>query len=301
MESVKAEIMAKVERHGASITGLEKVPWIVQARPLFDFEGVDPQCLKNLGKREDDLFEGYGLHNVAVFPDGRVEGLKTVSEQYQLVQHLDAINSTLDHIPPEFGLNKVQVITSPDGGRIWAKFCSKDNIEILPGDELTFQATLQNSADTSKVYRMLSQVLRLVCTNGLMVPDKRFDQVSIKKIHKGNMEIGDQVQTFFDNMDENLKAVGMWKRYANMKMETPQLEEVFDKLKSGPRVQDEILGLTLRGERTSVNHLLQNGNLNAWNVYGAFTQRLTDSDSLETVKINQGIKISEVFDEIVLN
>jgi len=301
MESIRTEIRTKVENLGATISGLEIVPWIVQARPLFDFEGVDPNCLQKLGKREDDLFQGAGLHNVAVFPDGRVEGLKTVSEQYQLIQHLDAINSTLDFVPAEFELEKVQILTSPDGGRVWAKFMSKNNIEILPGDSLKFQATLQNSADTSKVYRMLSQVLRLVCTNGLMLPDKRFDQASIKKIHKGNMELGDQVKVFFGSMKENLEAVSVWKKYAEKKFGIPELEEIFDSLNSGPRVQEEILGLTMRGENTSVNTLLQNGNLNAWNVYGAFTQRLTDSDSLETVKINQGLKISEAFDKMILN
>jgi len=239
------------------------------------------------------------LHNIAIFPDGRVEGLKTVSGQYNLIQHLDAINVALDYVPPEFELDKIQIITSPNGGRIWANFSSKKLIEIFPKDKLRLLATLQNSADTSKVYRFLARIMRLICTNGMEAPDSRFDQVNIRKLHKGTMDLDSQVKTFFDNMEANFEAIDVWKGYADKKINTPQLDDVFTMLEAGPRVQEEILSLTMRGENTSVQTLLQGDKLNAWNVYNAFTQRLTDSDSLESVKIEKGQKLTKAFDELI--
>ena len=55
MLQVREEIKTKVKDLGATITGLDSVPTIVQGRPLFDFVGVESDILKNLGQSEDDL------------------------------------------------------------------------------------------------------------------------------------------------------------------------------------------------------------------------------------------------------
>lgn len=299
MLETREEIKTKVEKMGATITGLENVPHIVQARPLFDFVGVDEDILKKLNQNDDDIFAGKGSHNVAVFPDGRIEDLKIVSSQYNLIQHLDAINSTLDHIPEEFKLDKIKVHVSPDGGRIWADFSSAKMIEIFPKDKLRFLATMQNSADTSKLYRMIARVMREVCTNGMEAPDSRFDQINIRKLHKGAIDMDSQIKGFFANMEENLAVVNAWKGYGEKKVAIPELESVFKMLEVGPRVQDEILNLELRGEKTSVKTLLDKNTLTAWNVYNSFTQRITDSDSLHSVKISNGQKVTQAFDDLI--
>lgn len=299
LKNLKNEIAEKCEKMNITVTGLEDVPFIVQGRPLFDFVGVDAGVLESLGQSEDDLFQGAGLYNIAVFPDGRVEGLKTVSSQYNLVQHLDAINTSLDHVPNEFELDSVDIMTSHDGGRIWAKFFSKKRVEVKKGDLVQLVSTVQNSCDASKVYRMVAQAMRLACTNGMVVPDRRFSGSTVKKLHKGGLDLEKQVSGFFKEVDQSIGALDEWKRYAEKGITEEQMTGLFEDLAIGPKVQESITSTHLRGDNTTVQALIENKNLTAWDLYNSFTQRITDSDSSEAVKIENGTKISEAFDRLV--
>jgi len=299
MKNVRNEILEKADKMGIKIFGLENVPWIVQGRPLFDFDGVDSSLIRTLGQNPGDLFESQGIMNIAIFEDGRVEGLRTVSSQYKLLQHLDAINMSLDNVPEKFELDKIDIITSPNGGRVFANMESKLSSEIVPGDKVKFRATMQNSADTSKVMRFVSGAYRLVCSNGMVAPDSRFKAADVRKMHKGTLDFHRDCKGFFDSLDESVAAIDDWKRYADVKLTAPAMEDVFKSLKVGPRVQDEILKLSLRGQENSLDSLLESDHLTAWDAYNAFTQRITDSNSLEAVKIESGTKVSTIFDKLV--
>jgi len=299
MLKLREEIKTKAEKKGVKISGLESVPYIVQGRPLYDFAGIDQNLLKELGQDEDDLFMANGLMNIAVFPDGRVEPLKTVSKQYNLIQHLDAINQVIDNVPDEYKLDKIQVHTSNNGGRILAKLFSEKKTEVKKGDMVQLVSTLQNSADTSKLYRMMASAMRLVCTNGMVAPDSRFKLETVRKLHKGNLDLNTQIKGFFENMEEVAQSLDQWKEYNKVKVDTPIMDTIFERLEVGPRVQEELLDITLKGENNSVRNLLGDGKLTAWDTYNAFTQRITESDSEEHVKVERGAKVSEFFDNLV--
>jgi len=299
MENVREEIMEKCEKKGVKISGLNKVPIIVQGRPLFDFGGVETSLLKKYNQDPDDLFMGNGFHNIALHPNGRIEGLKTVSKQYKLVQHLDAINKSLDHIPDEFELKDINVDTSPSGGKIWATFNSERKTEIKVGDLVSLQGMLQNSCDTSKLYRMMLKAMRLVCTNSMVAPDSRFNHQTVRKLHKGGLNLDQQIKGFFENMEENIAAIDGWKKYTEKQLKAPDLEKVFTQLEVGPRVQEELLNTPLRGGEGTISNLLSQNQLTAWDLYNSFTQRITDSESVESTKIESGIKVSEYFDGLL--
>lgn len=299
MKHLREEILEKAEKMNVKVSGLDDIPYIVQGRPLFDFTGVDKSVLDEYGHSENDLWASHGLHNIAIFPDGRVESLKTVSKQYKLVQHLEAINLSMDFVPEEFQLETVNVSSSYDGGRIWAKFMSKRKTEIKKGDMVQLQATLQNSCDTTKVYRMISQAYRLVCSNGMVAPDTRFDSNKIRKLHKGGLHLETQVKEFFGDVESSISAIDHWKKYTEKEIKVPELESVFQELELGPRIQEEILNTSLRGENTTIQLLLDERRLSAWDLYNSFSQRITDSNSSESVKIEQGEKISRFFDELI--
>ena len=300
MLNVRNNIMDRAASMSVEINGLDEVPWIVQGRPLFDFEGIEEETLSALGQNTEDLFLGAGKMNIAVFPNGKVEGLKIVSNQYNLLQHLDAINLALNNVPKAFQLEKIDIKTSPDGGRLWATMESGLSEEIVPGDKIKFRAVLQNSADTTKVMRFLAGAFRLVCSNGMVIPDSRFKHMDIKKAHKGSLDFEKDVAGFFGNMEASFEAVGYWKKYAQTKLDTPKLEDVFQMLECGPRVQEEIKSIPLRGQNTTLDQLINSGSSTLWDGYNAFTQRITDSDSLEAVKIDNGIKVTKAFDKMVM-
>lgn len=293
------KIQEMAEAGNVKVTGLDDIPYIVQGRPLFDFAGIDKDTLSAFGQTEDDLYQADGNFNIALFPDGRVEGLKIVSDQYQVVQHYDAILGVFENLPEHFDLQSLEIGTNPSGGRCFAKFTSGQSIEVDEGDKINYQLLMENSGDTSKRLSLKGGAWRLICSNGMRIPDNRIEQVVTKKLHKGSLSLKGEILSFMEIMDESIESMGMWKEYVNKKITAPQLEEVFTALEVGPRVQDELLELGLRGDNTSVQNELQNNRLTAWNLYNAFTQRITDSEALESVKTENGNKVAKYFDSLV--
>jgi len=63
---------------------------------LFDFGDVDTSILEKFGQDEDGLFQASGMFNIALHPDGRVEGLKTVSKQVKAQRELNTANTEIE-------------------------------------------------------------------------------------------------------------------------------------------------------------------------------------------------------------
>lgn len=296
MFTAKKEIETKAKKIGIEIKGLNDIPIIVQGRPLFDFVGIENDTLKKLGQNEDDLFQANGLMNIAVFPDGRVEGLKTVSSQYKVVQHGEAILSVLNSLPDNFGLDKIEIGVTPDGGRSFAKFTSDKFIEVKKGDKVKYQAILENSCDTTKKFFLSGGAFRMICSNGMVIPDERVEHSISRKLHKGGLDLNNEIEQFLRIMEQSIQSLDVWKQYSQKTIDAPKLETFFDYLEIGPRTSSEILETELRGENNSVAGLLEQRKLTAWDLYNSFTQRITDSDSIESTKIKNGSKIASQFD-----
>lgn len=300
MLEMRQAIETMAENRGIEVTGLDSIPTIVQGRPMFDFVGVDENMVQALGLDMDDLYVKEGRENIAIFPDGRVEGLRTVSEQYNLLQHWNAIHDVFQSLPVDFNLEKIKIVTSENGGRCFARFYSGHKIEIVKGDDIQYQLLMENSADTTTKFNLSGGAWRLICSNGMIIPDNRIEQIKKKKLHKGGLNLESEISEFLEIMETSIDSMGLWKQYTNKKLSAPQLEDVFQALEAGPRVQEEILDLDLRGEQKSVRYQLEHHDLSAWDVYNAFTQRITDSDSSELVKVERGAKVSKVLDAMVL-
>jgi len=292
-------IMEKAEKTGVKISGLDSVPLIIQGRPLFDFGDVDETILKNYGQDPDDLFMGKGLFNIALHPNGRVAGLKSVSKQYKVVQHNEAIWKLFDTLPEAFQLEKINIETTSDGGRCFAQFQSGISTEIKKGDKIQYRATMENSADTSKRYWLAGGAWRQICSNGMMAPDRRIERITSRKLHKGGLSLSAEVNAFLDNLEDSIESMSVWKTYAEKSLKAPDIETVFQQLEVGPRVQEELLNIPLRGGEGSVQTLLNQNQLTAWDLYNSFTQRITDSDTIESTKIANGNKVSHYFDKFL--
>lgn len=300
MERYADMIMEKAELTGVKVTGLETVPTIIQGRPLFDYAGADVELLKSLGQDPEDMFEATGKFNLAVFPGGRVEALKIVSNKYKVVQHQKAIWGLMEKIPEGFGLESLQIGTSPDGGKCFAKFKSNQFLEVAPGDKIQYRLTLSNSADTSKKFWISFGAWQLICSNGMMAPDSRVEQITKKRLHRNGLHLGAEIESMLGSLDASIESMGIWKQYAQKSLKAPDIDTVFTQLEAGPRVQEELLTIPLRGRNTNIQSILDKNALTAWDLYSSFTQRITDSDSVESTKMDIGAKVSNVFDNLVL-
>lgn len=275
------------------------IPYIVQARPLFDYDGTDPAILKALGLSADDLFASEGLFNTAVFPDGRVEGLRIMSDQYQVVQHDETLLYILEHMPDDIGIESVDLHISGNGGRFNAHLKTKIYTEIVKGDKIFFRVSVDNSADGTHLLKLRHGAWRQWCSNGASMPDKRFKREFIRRLHKTNLDIDETFANFIQTMESVPAALDGWKRYAKKSLKAPDLEGLFEELEVGPRVQTELMETTLRGDEVTPQLLLENKNLTAWNMFNAFTQRITDSTSEESVKVANNIQVSRTFERLV--
>ena len=293
-------IMEKADKMNIKVTGLNKVPTIIQGRPLFDFEGADVDLLKKFGQDPEDIFQASGMFNIALHPDGRVEGLKTVSSQYKVIQHNEAIWKMFEGIPELYELKNIDINTTNDGGSCVAYFKSQKGIEIKPGDEIFPRTVLKNSADASVRLMVNSAMWRLVCSNGMMAPDSRFESITSKKLHKGSLDLDAEIEKYISSIENNIEEMGLWSQYAQKQLKAPDIDTIFQQLQVGPRVQEELLTATLRGEGVSPQTLIDTNKLTGWDFYNSFTQRITDSESTESTKIENGIKVSNVFDQYIL-
>lgn len=293
-------IKERAEKMNIKITGLDEIPTIIQGRPLFDFEGADAETLKKFNCDPDDVFAASGMFNIALHPDGRVEGLKRVSTQYKVVQHNEAIWKLFENIPEVYELGNIDIYTSLDGGSCVAYFKSQNGIEIKKGDFVYPRTCMKNSADASIRFMVTSAMWRMWCSNGAMAPDNRFAKISARKLHKGSLDLDTEIAKYIDSIESNVEAMGLWKQYALKQLKAPDMDTIFEQLQVGPRVQEELLTTTLRGEGTTIKGLLETNNLTGWDFYNSFSQRITDSDSTESVKIENGIKVSNIFDKYLI-
>ena len=134
------------------------------------------------------------------------EAIKEVSEQYSLVQHYEAVGALLEGIQSymsSFGKPIINLKFSGAGNsRMFNDVKWKDAELTVNGDILVPVLRNINSVDLSLRFLSEFKVERLVCTNGLTVPDKRFpNQESVKKLHlKGTLNLQECLETTMSNM-----------------------------------------------------------------------------------------------------
>jgi hypothetical protein len=285
----KNDVVKLAKDMGIKITGIDNIPKIKVSPILFE-DG-------------EDLFEAEGMKlTYSNFDDGRIEPLAKVSDQYALVQHYDAIGQVLQSFGelPEFGLNKVSVGMSTNGGKVWAKFKSSNPVTIKPGDDIFPEITMTNSCDTTKRFWLQWGAMRLVCTNGMMAPDDRIKGGVIKRLHKlGTLDIEEEILAFQNSFVQASESLGIWKEYAKIEMKKDGMLEVFKQMKISEKQGDEIMALPLRGDDTTVNAELVKGAVDGWTAYNAVTQWITDGSKNEATAITRGNSASKAFDSLV--
>ena len=99
------------------------------------------------------------------------ECLAITSDKYKIVHHqdaLDAVQSCLD-----FGDYKRKLYSIKDGRRLYAVYDFNDQRQqIQAGDDVGFRLLLKNSYDGSCGVDLAAGLLRIICTNGMVVMAK---------------------------------------------------------------------------------------------------------------------------------
>ena len=285
-----------VAEKNIQISGFDSMPELGLTEVIFE---------NPWDKEDQGLYIANGMKlTMSKMPDGSIHALNKVSKTYKLVQHDEALLGCLKSIyegMPQFGNPVVNLNFRDNGGRMMARIKSSNGIEIAEKDVVYPELVLSNSADLSKRFTLAFGVFRLVCSNGLVIPDHRFpDHVKIKKLHKeGTLNL----ETILDSMVQIGKglntAIITWNEYTKKAIARSEMEQIVEGILS-PNQFKNILELDIRGGHGSLeSSFTGDKKTTVWNAYNAVTQFLTDNNKNDDTTLERGRKISERFDELV--
>ena len=285
-----------IENNKIKISGLEKMPEIGITRILYENPwNEDDECLNQASKMK---------LTVSLDKDGKIHSLNKVSDDYKLVQHEEAIWKSLDQIItrfPEFGTPDVDLNFRKHGGIMHAKYTFPKAVEIQEGDPIKPVVVLTNSVDLSKRFSLTFGAFRMICTNGMVIPDRRFPNATlINKLHKvGTLDLDDAIHLMMEGFHTFSSTIELFQRYTTIQMGRSQFEEIMDASPLSVAQAKEILTIPLRGfNNVPLETDFLNGTTSVWKAYNAATQFITDHNRNESTTLERGRAIAELFDNM---
>ena len=182
-----------------------------------------------------------------------------------------------------------------------AKYTFPKAVEIQEGDPIKPVVVLTNSVDLSKRFSLTFGAFRMICTNGMVIPDRRFPNATlINKLHKvGTLDLDDAIHLMMEGFHTFSSTIELFQRYTTIQMGRSQFEEIMDASPLSVAQAKEILTLPLRGfNNVPLETDFLNGTTSVWKAYNAATQFITDHNRNESTTLERGRAIAELFDNM---
>jgi hypothetical protein len=190
-----------------------------------------------------------------------------VSRRYKLVKNDDLLKS-IQPVLDEMGFNgEPKAVSAKDGAICFFRFWGKDKRmiqEVTKGDIVQFGAEIFNSYNGSKRFGFHIIANRLVCTNGMVVPNT-ITSLSLRHVGKAantNL-LKDKFADFFEKVNGG---VALWRKWISIRPTIDQVRTFLDKSPFGNRVRETIEG-RFRG--------LKEDEQNVWGLYNLMTFHIT--------------------------
>lgn len=212
------------------------------------------------------------------------ECLAITSDKYKIVHHqdaLDAVQSCLD-----FGDYKRKLYSIKDGRRLYAVYDFNDQRQqIQAGDDVGFRLLLKNSYDGSCGVDLAAGLLRIICTNGMVVM-ARDNHVTRQHRSRGGGEIdlGFLSETIEQSKMQWTASVEFFKAMSNTPITQREGIEMVESM-----VKDAVIAKVHAEEIKKIwdkpTYDLDNSR-STYNLYNAVTQYLTPlaEDKFEQVQ-----------------
>ena len=288
-----------ISENGVQVKNLDKMPEIGITRALFE----NPWATED---EEGDLFIAQGMSlTLAKHPDGTINALNKVSKDYRLVQHHEAIYKSLDYIVenhPEFGIPEISLNFMKNGGLMKCNFIFPQAIELQENDPVKPVVSITNSADLSKRFSLYFGAYRMICSNGMVVPDRRFKGTMIKKLHKmGVLDLEDCIQGLSVGFESFSEKIGLWKIYNEKTISLPEWETIMEGSLLSDNQVKEVLQIPIigYGDQKLDNLFAGGGRVNAYQAYNAVTQWVTHNTKNEMTAMERGIAVSNAFEAMI--
>jgi len=182
--------------------------------------------------------------------------LGIVSNRYKPTLHADVIN-LFDGIK---SINRERVITAKGGAIMFADygFTSKvkhNSAEVKKGDLVDFKLRAFNSYDKSMELGFEIRAMRLVCTNGLVIP-KAVSRIGQR--HIGDYDIKQVSENIFGKLEDLSSVVDRWRIWNTIRNTKETTFGFLQHASVRDRMKKEILDDCLRAK-------------NIWDLYNVFT------------------------------
>jgi hypothetical protein len=201
------------------------------------------------------------------------ECLAITSDKYKIVHHqdaLDAVQSCLD-----FGDYKRKLYSIKDGRRLYAVYDFNDQRQqIQAGDDVGFRLLLKNSYDGSCGVDLAAGLLRIICTNGMVVMAK---DNHVTRQHRsrggGEIDLGFLSETIEQSKMQWTASVEFFKAMSNTPITQREGIEMVESM-----VKDAVIAKVHAEEIKKIwdkpTYDLDNSR-STYNLYNAVTQYLT--------------------------
>jgi len=186
--------------------------------------------------------------------------LSVMGKDYAVVRHSDVIDQFEKALPSEIQNRKVSLCKG--GAVLFAKYETPkiDDIEVKKGDIVKFGIEIFNSYDGSLPVGFVFTALRLVCTNGMVIP-KSIARISVR--HRGNPELTNIRESFTKRIPLYLKMAQNWREWTQV---TPDNNRVIDFFKTS---------FGKRYEKTFANLYNSSEDKTLWGLYNVLTKYCT--------------------------
>lgn len=218
------------------------------------------------------------------------------SNQYNLIPHEMAVyyaeQEMLKH--PEYGTPSINIHLLQDGAKMKMEidFPETEHIEVKKGDPVRPRVGFHNSYDLGWEFRGFMGAMVLICSNGA-VAFKLNQQISKK--HRMNLDPVAQTGLVGGAMTAFSDQVGIWQHWAEKQLTAAQFEPIWEALPFGKNHREEILALPHQQTNKTLNEMMREDAINAWDGYNILTQFLTHNIESEMVRTDKSEQVAKVF------
>jgi len=190
--------------------------------------------------------------------------LAVVSDQYKIVPHKEVIR-VFENIK---GIKQNRINVCRDGAIMFGEYDiigqkKLSNVDVKVGDTVNFKVRVFNSYDTSTGVGFEIMAVRLVCTNGLLVPSK-MARFAFK--HFGNADIGKIQEAIVGRLRSASQVAETWKEWLKVKPSDNRVKKFFEANKKigGEKTRKELMERALGLKERNV-----------WQIYNVVTEHFS--------------------------
>lgn len=238
----------------------------------------------------EDICPGYEFNSGSKYavvvdkPDGGKLVVNHCSEVYHLVKNQEIIPAFLQALQRFY---KVEVAVRQYGySQFHVDFALKNQgMEIMPKDTIFPKVRLSNSYDGRVKYNFTLGFFRLVCSNGLAIPEG--DVIQIKKLHTPSLSELTSFEKVMEMTSEFIKNSGRLSEVffeldeREIKDPIGRVEEIIEQTDFPASLQEDVMFRL--NQETEMLH----AKTTDWLVYNAFNYQLNHNDGVKTKELKR--------------